>query len=90
MSPLFPLGQCVMTRGAAELIDAAGMHPADVLALHAQLEPGTLPAEDVATNSRALKRGGRIFSAYRVGTADVWVITEADRASTTILLPEEY
>ena len=90
MKQLFPLGRCVLTRGAAELIDGAGMHPDDLLARHARQDPGTLPAEDVATNSRALKRGGRIFSAYRVGTADVWVITEADRASTTILLPEEY
>ena len=90
MKPLFPLGRCILTRGAVELIDAAGMHPVDVLALHARLDPGTLPAEDVATNKRALKHGGRIFSAYRISGADVWVITEADRASTTILLPEEY
>ena len=90
MKPLFPLGQCVITRGAVEVIDDAGMHPDDLLARHAGLDPGVLPAEDVATNRRALKHGGRIFSAYKVGGADVWVITEADRASTTILLPEEY
>ena len=90
MKPLFELGRCVLTRGAVELIDDAGMHPDDLLARHAGLDPGTLPAEDIATNTRALKTGGRIFSAYRIGGDDVWVITEADRASTTILLPEEY
>ncbi len=89
MKPLFPLGRCVITRGAADLLADVG-DPADLLARHARLDPGVLPAEDVAANSRALKHGGRIFSAYRIGGADIWIITEADRASTTILLPEEY
>lgn len=90
MKPLFPLGRCILTRGAVELIDDAGMHPDDLLARHVCLDPGVLPPEDVATNKRALKHGGRIFSVYRIRGADVWIITEADRSSTTILLPEEY
>lgn len=90
MKQLFPLGRCVLTRGAAELIDAAGIHPDGLLARHVCLDPGTLPAEDVATNHRALKTGARIFSAYKIGDSTVWVITDAGRTVTTILLPEEY
>ena len=90
MKALFPLGRCVMTQGAAEVLGAAGIEALSLLARHVCLDPGMLPTEDVATNRRALATGERIFSAYRVAGADVWIITDADRASTTILLPEEY
>lgn len=48
-------------------------------------------AHDRAANREAVKNGSRVFSAYALaGTARVYVITEADRSSTTILLPSEY
>jgi len=53
-----------------------------------------MDAEDQAANRLALVTGERIFSAYTVGEGEdavrVWVITEADRSATTVLLPEEY
>ncbi len=55
------------------------------------LDPGLLGAEDQLQNLRAVREGTRVFSAYelRDGTR-IWIITEADRSMTTILLPEEY
>ena len=46
--------------------------------------------EDRGENERALEIGARIFSVYGTPDARLWVITEADRSSTTILRPEEY
>jgi hypothetical protein len=55
------------------------------------LDPGSLGAEDQLQNLRAVREGTRVFSAYelRHGTR-IWIIAEADRSVTTILLPEEY
>jgi hypothetical protein len=52
---------------------------------------GDLTAEDMLANATALREGTRLVSSYHLknGT-NIWVITEADRSSTTILLPEEY
>ena len=52
---------------------------------------GSLTDDDRAANDRALAQGGRIVSAYQAtnGTR-FWLITEADRSRTTILLPEDY
>lgn len=47
--------------------------------------------EDLAANDHALRYGGRLFSAYSLPTRDrLWIITEADRSATTLLLPMEY
>jgi len=51
---------------------------------------GDLDSFDRRENERALKVGARIFSAYETPLGKVWIITEADRASTCILLPKEY
>jgi hypothetical protein len=55
------------------------------------LDPGVLAAEDQLANLRAVREGTRVFSAYELldGTR-IWIITEANRSATTILLPEEY
>lgn len=52
---------------------------------------GDIDAHDRAANDRALKEGARLFSVYRSATGlTFWIITEADRSSTTILLPQDY
>jgi hypothetical protein len=55
------------------------------------LDPGALGADDQRQNLRAVREGTRVLSAYelRDGTR-IWIMTEADRSVTTILLPEEY
>jgi hypothetical protein len=84
----FPLGRMVATPGALEALD-----PAQLLAIirrHAAGDWGDLDAEDCAANAAALRHGTRLLSAYALLGARVWVITEADRSATTVLLPEEY
>jgi hypothetical protein len=88
-SPRFQLGHLVATPNALELIPNEEIFGA--IKRHAGGDWGTLDAEDLQSNERALAHGGRLFSAYR-STAGVkfWIITEADRSATTVLLPEDY
>ena len=90
-SPLFPLGQVVATPGALAALEKAGQQPQDFLARHIHGDWGDLCDEDRNENQLSLEQGFRLLSSYRT-LADVtlYVITEADRAITTILLPEEY
>ena len=58
---------------------------------HINLDFGDLDPEDIERNNEATNDGGRIFSSYIAeGGTKVWIITEADRSSTTILFPSEY
>jgi hypothetical protein len=86
-----PLGRTVATPGALAALYAAGENGLAYLRRHASGDWGDVPEEDAEENERALQRGYRILSAYQLqdGTK-LWVITEADRSSTCILLPEEY
>ena len=85
-----PLGRVVATPGALETILGAGGDPFAYVARHASGDWGDLCAHDRHENKIALRDGYRVFSSYEVGEGRVWVITEADRSVTTILLPEEY
>ncbi len=89
--PLFSLGQLVATPGALAALEKAGQGPLDFLSRHVHGDWGDLCEEDRKENQLSLERGFRLFSSYRT-LADVkfYVITEADRSATTILLPEEY
>ena len=61
------------------------------MARHAAGDWGDLAEEDRRTNDIAIAEGTRLLSAYRLDTGTkIWIITEADRSSTCILLPEEY
>ena len=89
--PLFPLGQVVGTPGALEALERANQRPLDVLSRHVTGDWGDLEEEDKSENDFSVKRDLRILSAYNLPTGvKVWVITEADRSATTILLPDEY
>jgi hypothetical protein len=67
-----------------------GGHPFELLARHATGDWGELCAFDRRQNEAALREGYRVFSSYDVQAGTVWIITEADRSITTILLPQEY
>ena len=72
-------------------LEKSGQTPLEFLARHVRGEWGELDEEDRRENQLSLKRGFRLLSSYRTHAGDtVWVITEADRSVTTILLPEEY
>lgn len=94
--PLFSLGQTVATPGALESLTDAETEAADLLKRHVHGDWGDLSAEDADANNDALKDGSRLLSAYVLNTGvKIWVITEAVgdndlRASTTVLLPDEY
>ncbi len=87
----FPLGQIVATHSALEALEEAGQLPQEFINRHARLEQGELSAEDYRENLFSVDKPLRIFSAYKTSKGvKLWVITEADRSSTTILLPSEY
>jgi|SRR6185437_13720255 len=89
--PLFPLGQIVATPGALAALEKAGQQPHEFLLRHVHGEWGNVPDEDRRENQFSLERGFRLLSSYRTAANEtVWVITEADRSVTTLLLPEEY
>jgi hypothetical protein len=86
------LGRLLSTPGAIEAMAKAGQDPAELLTRHRSGDWGDVDAEDAAANTRAAVEGGeRVLSAYTLkdGTR-LWVITEAARSATTILLPDEH
>ena len=98
--PLFPLGDCCMTSGVAKLVSQQSLSIQDYLLRHQCGDWGTVGKEDAAENELSLKEGYRLLSAYEIlqqggndektATIKIWIITEADRSTTTILLPNEY
>jgi len=61
------------------------------LARHARCDWGDMCQEDKEANNLALASGdGQLFSSYVASTGKAWIITEADRSVTTVLLPDEY
>ncbi|MBB6053298.1 type I restriction endonuclease subunit M [Armatimonas rosea] len=101
-NPLFLCGEVVATPGAIEALNEAHgnrwrIEAGRLIARHRSGDWGDVCREDKSANDQALRHGARILSAYHLpvrvpGTAPqkLWVITEADRSSTTILLPDEY
>ena len=89
--PLFQLGKTVATHGALEVLQKNNQSPLEFYERHSLGDWSELCDEDRESNEQALKDGDRIFSVYYLkDKTKIWVITEADRSTTTILLPEEY
>ena len=87
----FALGRILATPGAITAMREAGESPLRLLKRHAHEDFGDLHEDDVRANLLAIRREMRILSAYVLSTGErVWIITEADRNATTILLPGEY
>jgi hypothetical protein len=88
-SPKFSLGHVVATPNALAAIPNDEVQNA--LSRHVRGDWGTLDAEDLNANERALRSGGRLFSSYHSSqNVKFWIITECDRSATTVLLPEDY
>ncbi|MEJ7816068.1 MAG: hypothetical protein WKF53_12915 [Rubrobacter sp.] len=94
MSARFPLGRIVATTSALAALDAYGASPGRLLARHQRGDWGDLDAYDRRENELSVRHGYRILSSYEINprgaSLKVWIITEADRSSTCLLLPEEY
>ena len=84
----FPLGDIVITTNARSILTTAEVTSA--LHRHATGDWGDLPPQDAERNVEALHEGSRLFSAYGQGKRRFWIITEADRTLTTILMPLDY
>ena len=89
--PLFPAGRLVATPGALALLEQANRSPLEFLSRHFRGDWGDLCQEDKTESELGLKCGFRLMSSYQLTqTEKLWVITEADRSATTLLLPAEY
>jgi hypothetical protein len=86
--PKFPLGQIVITANAAQRLDTAAVH--EGLGRHATGDWGDICPEDACENELSLNEGYRLMSVYGTGERRFWIITEADRSVTTVLMPEDY
>ena len=94
--PRFELGRIVATPVALRVLEDSNQTPHEFLHRHVHGDWGDLSDGDCEANEEALRDGSRILSAYITSDGTkIWIITEAvndqgHRASTTILLPEEY
>lgn len=87
----FPLGRIVATQGALDALAAVSVEPSTLIRKHANKEWAELDEEDRAGNERAIANGQRIVSTFCLSEqTKVYVITEHDRSTTTVLLPSEY
>jgi hypothetical protein len=87
----FQLGRMVATPGALEALQEAGQNAMEFITKHQSGDWGDLCEEDKRENEFSVDRELRIFSAYHLkDETKIWIITEADRSATTVLLPSEY
>ncbi len=85
------LGEVVATPGALEALAEADQRPLEFLDRHLNGDWGEISTEDWEQNDLSLREGSRVLSAYTLKTSvKIWIITEADRSVTTILLPDDY
>lgn len=104
-APRFALGQIVATPGALDLLEQTGFSALALVSRHVHGDWGDCCDEDKATNELSVQQRMRVMSVYRLVDAErllqtpldkrsslptVWIITEADRSVTTLLLPEDY
>ena len=92
--PLFEPGDIVATTGLVRHLGANGADPevvvAELLRRHLSGDYGRLPVDDHSANDVAVLYGTRVLSAYVEDEVSIFVITEADRSSTTLLIAAEY
>jgi hypothetical protein len=89
--PLFPLGGLYSTPGALAAMDEAQADGLALVTRHVTGDWTEMAEEDQQANELAIAEGSRVFSAYHLSTGvKLWIITEADRSATTLLLPDEY
>jgi hypothetical protein len=89
--PLFELGKTIATPAALEAMQEAEVNPSDLLKRHVTGDFDDICDEDDGLNDIAIKEGTRILSVYKLtNQLTIWIITEADRSSTCLLLQDEY
>lgn len=88
--PLFLSGQLYMSHGVLEQFGEMKLAIFPMIQRHLKGDWGEINQEDKQANDAAVKNGNRILSCYTVLGTKLWIITEADRSATTVLLPSEY
>ncbi|MES2979737.1 MAG: hypothetical protein V4731_15040 [Pseudomonadota bacterium] len=95
--PKFSLGRVLATQGAVGLLQRSNVDIPALISRHVHGDWGLVHPDDIETNERAVREGHCIMSIYALAIAGsdskteaLWLITEADRTSTTFLLPGEY
>ncbi|MDQ3667812.1 MAG: hypothetical protein M3410_14800 [Acidobacteriota bacterium] len=87
----FALGEIFITPGAQEALEIAGQTAIQFLRRHMSSDWGEISEDDARENELSLREGFRLLSAYRTVKGEkIWIITEADRSATAILLPSDY
>jgi hypothetical protein len=87
----FSPGELIATPGAVAAAAASGESLADYLERHLAGDWGDVSDPDMYENEYALAHGLRLLSSYKLKSGQrIWIITEGDRSSTCVLLPEEY
>jgi hypothetical protein len=87
----FGLGAIFATRAALEVLGSVEVSPSELLERHAAGDWGDVPPEDARENEYNLERGLGVLSSYPLPSGErVWIVTEADRSSTSIITPDEY
>ena len=90
-NPRFSLGRVVATPGVLDALKDSGQSSFEFISRHARGDWGEVCADDAAANEQSLTDGSRLLSVYHTAKGvKIWVITEADRSATTVMLPEEY
>ena len=88
---MFDLGQIVATPAALNALRRSSQSPADFIRRHGGGDWGDVDEDDRTKNELSLEQGFRLFSVYHAANGvKFWLITEADRSHTTVLLPEDY
>lgn len=87
----FQLGRVLATPGALDALADSGESGGHFINRHVRGDWGDCCPSDAAENELSVEKGFRVFSVYHTSKGvKLWVITEADRSATTLLLPEEY
>jgi hypothetical protein len=88
-NPKFRLGTLVISANASCQLSPSDI--ASAVTRHARGEWGEVCDEDREENELSLRESFRLLSVYRSsGGLAFWIITEADRSTTTILMPDDY
>jgi hypothetical protein len=88
--PRFEVGTISASKRCLKILQANGIDALAFVDLHQRGDWGEVPTYQVAHNDDAVWRGGIIVSTYHIKTVEIWIVTEADRKQTRILLGDEY
>ena len=89
----FSLGKVVWTRHINDCVSESApfaKYVLECLKRHSNCDWGELSTEDKKENDYSLDKNLRLLSSYQHNDWKIWIISEADRSTTTVLFPDEY